>query len=136
MRTLLFGLLLCAGLLTAAVCDARCRTIPYSACALIAAAGLISFSPAHFYALILALPFWAASRGNRGGMGDVFLIAASSFALGLSRGAIGLAFGLFCFCLYYPAAAAVRRHRGEKIPASLPLAPFLAAGYLAAYFMI
>ncbi|WP_294852418.1 prepilin peptidase [uncultured Oscillibacter sp.] len=96
----------------------------------------MNFSSAHLFGLLLAAPFFIAAMRNKGGMGDVFLIAASSFALGLLSGTVGLMLGLSCFILYFLAAEATRKfgHRQDN-PASYPLAPFLAAGFIAAYFI-
>lgn len=136
MLPILQGVLFCSGLVTASVTDLKCRAIPYTACLLIAAAGLINFDPAQLWGLPLALPFYIASGFDRGGAGDIFLVAASSFTLGLKVGAMGLMLGLSCFVLYYLAATAVRKIRkcGDK-PVSYPLAPFLAAGFIAVYFI-
>ena len=136
MLRLLSGFLLCAGLLTASVTDIWSRTIPYSVCILIAAAGLMNFSPVHIFGVLLAAPFFIAAMRNKGGMGDVFLIAASSFALGLRSGTVGLMLGLFCFILYFLSVDAVRKCRQRQDnPVSYPLAPFLAVGFIAAYFI-
>jgi leader peptidase (prepilin peptidase)/N-methyltransferase len=128
--------LFCSGLLTASVTDLKSRTIPYTACLLIAGAGLIQFSPAQLWGLLLAIPFYLASGFDRGGAGDILLVAASSFVLGLKAGAAGLILGLSCFVLYCLAAAVVRKIKkcGNK-PASYPLAPFLSAGFITVYFI-
>lgn len=111
------------------------RTIPYSVCAAIAAAGLMDFSPVRLWGTVLAIPFLIASLKDRGGMGDVFLIAASCFTLGFVKGAAGLMLALVCFALYYLAAAVARKVRGKtNKPVSYPLAPFLAVGFITAYF--
>lgn len=123
-------------LLTASITDLRSRTIPYTVCALIALTGLIGYSPVRLWGLLLSVPFFIASGFDKGGAGDFFLIAASCFVLGLPRGTAGLMLGLFCFCLFYLAATAVRKRRGKKEkPVSYPLAPFLAVGFAAAYFI-
>lgn len=122
-------------LLITAVTDLKSRTIPYTACLLIAGAGLIQFSPAHLWGLLLALPFYLASGFDRGGAGDILLVAASSFVLGLKAGAAGLILGLSCFVLYYLVAAVVRKVKNcGNTPVSYPLAPFLAAGFITVYF--
>ncbi|MDD3963154.1 MAG: hypothetical protein PHU76_01700 [Synergistaceae bacterium] len=123
-------------LLTASATDLKSRTIPYSVCILLALTGLMDFSPVRLWGLFLAVPFFIASGLNRGGAGDIFLVAASCFVLGLAKGAVGLTLGLFCFCLFCLAASAVRKAKGQKEkPASYPLAPFLAVGFIAAYFI-
>ena len=86
MASVLQGTLLLIGLMSAAWTDLRRRQIYDLSGIVIAAAGLISFSPARLLGLALAVPFWLASRRGRGGMGDAFLIAASGFLLGFLRG--------------------------------------------------
>jgi leader peptidase (prepilin peptidase)/N-methyltransferase len=122
-------------LLITSITDLKSKIIPYTACLLIACAGLIHFSTAQLWGLLLALPFYLASGFDRGGAGDIVLVAASSFVLGLKTGAAGLILGLSCFVLYCLAAAVVIKIKkcGNK-PASYPLAPFLAAGFITAYF--
>ena len=130
------GALLLAGLLSAAWTDLRHRQIYDLSSIVVAAAGLIHFSPAHFLGLALSIPFALASLRGRGGMGDVFLVAASGFALGFLRGCVGLMLSLQLYCIFYLAAFAVCKLRErEQPPESCPLAPFLAAGFLAAYII-
>ena len=61
------GTIFILALTTASVSDIRDRTIPYSACILLSLAGLIPFSPANLFGLILAVPFFLASGFGRGG---------------------------------------------------------------------
>ena len=129
--TELRGALILVPLLWAAVSDLRSRTIPLAACVLLALAGLISFSPASLPCILLAAPFYVANRRGRGGEGDVWLVAAASFALGFRAGLSGLLVSLALFCLFF---LLLRFFRGRS-PETLPLAPFLAAGYAAAYFI-
>lgn len=122
-------------LASAAVTDIKSRTISYSVCAAVAAVGLIDFSPIQLLGTGLAIPFFIASMKDRGGMGDVFLIAASCFTLGPTKGADGLVLALVCFALFWLAATIVRKLGGKTDkPASYPLAPFLAVGFTTAYF--
>lgn len=122
-------------LLAAAVSDLKSRTIPYSVCIILALTGLIYFSPVRLWGLILAVPFFLASGFQRGGAGDTMLVAASCLTLGLFSGALGLMLGLSVFCLYWLAEAFVRKLRQKEKKVSYPLAPFLAAGFIAAYFI-
>ena len=122
--------------MSAAWTDLRRRQIYDLSGIVIAAAGLISFSPARLLGLALAVPFWLASRRGRGGMGDVLLIAASGFLLGFLRGVAGLMLALVLYCFFYLAVAIVRSLRGaERPPESYPFAPFLAAGFFTAYII-
>jgi len=126
------GALIFAPLLWAAASDLRSRTIPLAACVLLALAGLISFTPASLPCILLAAPFYAANRRGRGGEGDVWLVAAASFALGFWTSLSGLLVSLALFCLFF---LLLRLFCG-RAPETLPLAPFLAAGYAAAYFIL
>lgn len=136
MWTALQGILFLTGLLTAAWTDLRHRQIYDLSSIVVAAAGLISFSPARLLGLTLAVPFWQASRSGRGGMGDTLLIAASGFLLGFLRGGAGLVLALLLYCLFYLAIAALRKIRKqERPPESYPFAPFLAAGFFTAYII-
>ena len=136
MASVLQGTLLLIGLMSAAWTDLRRRQIYDLSGIVIAGAGLISFSPARLLGLVLAVPFWLASRRGRGGMGDVLLIAASGFLLGLPRGGVGLVLALLLYCFFYLAVAIVRSLRGaERPPESYPFAPFLAAGFFTAYII-
>lgn len=136
MWTALQGILFLAGLLTAAWTDLRHRQIYDLSSVVIAAAGLIHFSPARLLGLTLAVPFWLASRRGRGGMGDTLLIAASGFLLGFLRGGAGLVLTLLLYCLFYLAIAALHKiRRQERPPESYPFAPFLAAGFFTAYII-
>ena len=136
MASVLQGTLFLIGLMSAAWADLRRRQIYDLSGIVIAAAGLISFSPARLLGLALAVPFWLASRRGRGGMGDVLLIAASGFLLGLPRGGVGLVLALLLYCLFYLAIAALHKIRKqERPPESYPFAPFLAAGFFTAYII-
>jgi leader peptidase (prepilin peptidase)/N-methyltransferase len=133
-QTVLFA----AALAAATVFDLRRRMIPDGVCAVLAMAGLISFSPARLLGVLAALPFLAAAllkEGSVGG-GDIKLTAAAGLTLGLRGGVAGVIIALAAELIFAGAAnlAGELRGKGERIQA-LPLAPFLSAGFLAAYFM-
>ena len=136
MPQMISGLLFVGSLIFAGVNDLRSRTIPYSACILLTLAGLISFSPAHLLGLLLAVPFFLASGCGRGGAGDTMLIAAASLSLGFFPGLMGLAAALLLFLLFALTDRLVRKAQKRAFPKIYPLAPFLAVGFIAAYFMI
>lgn len=119
-------------LTAASVSDIRDRTIPYSACILLAVAGLIGFSPANLFGLILAVPFFFASGFGRGGAGDTMLVAAASLTLGLCPGLAGMVLALLLFLLF---AGIDKLRKHGKASASYPLAPFLSIGFIAVYFI-
>ena len=136
MWTVLQGGLLLAGLLSAAWTDLRHRQIYDLSSIVIAAAGLIHFSPARLLGLTLTAPFLLASKKGRGGMGDTFLIGASGFLLGFCHGIVGLTLALLLYCLFYLVIAALHKiRRQERPPESYPFAPFLAAGFFTAYII-
>ncbi len=137
MPSVLCGILFVSALTAASVSDIQNRTIPYSACILLAAAGLISFSPAHLFGLILAAPFFLASGLGRGGAGDTMLVAAASLTLGFRSGLAGLVLSLLLFLLFAAADRLIRHIRNRKeAPQSYPLAPFLSTGFIAAFFIL
>jgi leader peptidase (prepilin peptidase)/N-methyltransferase len=113
MPQLISGLLFVGPLVFAGVSDLRSRTIPYSACILLALAGLISFSPANLFGLLLAVPFFLAAGRGRGGAGDTMLIAAAGFVLGLGPGLAGLTLALFIFLLFALGDKLIRRIRKQ-----------------------
>ena len=128
LKPVLFILLL----LAASISDIRSRTIPYAVCVLIALTGLINFSPARLWGLLLAIPFFIASGYKRGGAGDCYLVGASSVVLGLECGAVSLIIGMTAFCLFYLAVHVTNKLKEHmEIQNSYPLAPFLSIGFLA-----
>ncbi len=133
---LLSALLFCGGLLYAAVDDIRTRTVDDRVCLCIAAAGLFSLGAASLPgALLGALPFYIGAGFGKNGAGDVFLAAACGFVLKPYRTMLGL--GLFCvfYGLYIGGWTAAAKIRCRPAPQSCPLAPFLAAGFIPAYFI-
>lgn len=128
-------------LLAASILDCRRRIIPNSICVLIAAAGLISFSPARLLGPLAALPLLIAAMGREGSMGggDIKLTAAAGLVLGFPDGLWGLALGLALAVLFHSARTLVRRLRGETAAAihrtALPLAPFLSIGFTTLFIL-
>lgn len=129
------AVLFCGGLLFAAVYDIRTRTVSDGVCILIALAGLINISPASFLgALLGAAPFYIGSGFGKNGAGDITLCAAAGFVLGPSRTIAGLTLFFVLYGLYVLTAALIARLRRRSCPKSCPLVPFLAAGFIPAYF--
>ena len=128
-------------LIMASVWDIRKREIPDTLSAFVFCTGLLSFTPDKLAGILLGLPLLIAALGKKGGMGggDIKFAAAAGFVLGLPVGTAGLVFGLSAAILYHLAICAIRRFNNMKLPAasqtSLPLAPFLSAGFITAYFM-
>lgn len=119
-------------LLGASICDLRRHEIPNIFPALIALTGLINFSPVKLFGLVLALPFYIAACCEESSMGggDIKLVAACGFLLGLPAGTLGLIIGLTATLLFH---GALRLFHWEH--RSYPLAPFLSIGFSAAFFI-
>lgn len=116
-------ILICQALTIAGVCDWMTYEIPDALHIFIAMAGLIGLQPlsALWGTLLVPLPFLiAAVKTGKIGGGDVKLMAASGFAIGVTKGLWMMVWGL-CFGILWNKAYG----RGEK---RIPLAPFLAAG--------
>lgn len=128
-------------LIMASVWDIRKREIPDTLNTLLFCTGLLSFAPDKLAGPLLGLPLLIAALGKKDGMGggDIKLTAAAGFVLGLPVGTAGLILGLSVAILYHLAIYTIRKLNNMKLPAasqtSLPLAPFLSAGFITAYFM-
>lgn len=91
----------------------------------------LSFVQAVAGALCSAFPLFLSAllvKGAFGG-GDIKLMAAAGFCLGVKRGILGLFLGLLAGGIYGLVLTAVRK-RKKKEP--IPLGPFLAFGLMAA----
>lgn len=129
--TALRCILLCSLLIIAGVCDLMTYEIPDCMHFLIAIVGLIGFHPlpALLGAVLVPMPFFiAALKTEKIGGGDVKLMAACGFALGVTAGVWMMIWGLFMALMWHTA------FRREK--QSLPLAPFLAFGGFLVMFPI
>jgi len=116
-------ILICHVLLLAGAADIAKHEIPDAFHLLIAIIGLIDFQPmeALYGLLIVPLPFLiAALKTGKIGGGDVKLMAASGFVLGVSKGFYMIILGLVMALLWNEVM-----RRGKE---SIPLAPFLALG--------
>jgi leader peptidase (prepilin peptidase)/N-methyltransferase len=133
MPLLLQGAAFFLALLGASICDLQKREIPPVFPAIIAIAGLINLSPASLFGIALCLPFLIAARRNEHSMGggDIKLVAACGFLLGLPAGMSGLVIGLTMQLLVYGAARLFRIRHGRAVP----LAPCLSIGFFAAYII-
>lgn len=126
MQIILFAALL----LAAAWIDCRRHIIPDVLNLGIALLALLCFRPENLWGILAAVPFLAAAMGGGMGGGDVKLVAACGLILGFWDTLFGCITGLFlmlCSCLVVSGGL-----RGKK---AWPMAPFLSAGFLAAYFL-
>lgn len=117
------SILLCEVLILAGAWDTATYEIPDFLHLLLAMAGMIGFQtlPALLGFVLVPLPFLiAAVKTDKIGGGDVKLMAASGFALGVTRGVWMMIWGLSMGLLWN---AVFRREKP-----SIPLAPFLAFG--------
>ena len=103
MPLLIQGTAFFLALLGASICDLEKREIPPIFPVIIAIAGLINFSPASLWGIALCLPFLIAAWRNERSMGggDIKLVAACGFLLGLPAGTLGLIIGLTVQLLVY-----------------------------------
>lgn len=127
-----FVSLLCA----ASVMDLTKRIVPNWICLGIASGSIIGFTPVKLLGFFIALPFLLAAVffGGMGG-GDIKLMAAYGLVLGLPRGLFAAVAGLSLLLLFaaiYRIVCRVQRREAKK---TFPLAPFLSAGCLLAYFI-
>lgn len=127
--TALRDILLCHMLILAGAADIATREIPDRFHLLIVLTGLIGFRPVSALSgfLLVPLPFLiAALKTGKIGGGDVKLMAASGFALGVFDGFRMMFWGLLTALLWHLIVD------GEKD--SLPLVPFLAFGCFVSLF--
>jgi leader peptidase (prepilin peptidase)/N-methyltransferase len=131
-QTVIYALLLCA----ASVTDLTKRIVPNWLCLGIAGISVIGFTPVKLLGILIALPFLLAAvfLGGVGG-GDIKLMAACGLVLGLPKGLLAAMAGLSLLLIYvviYRIVCKVQRRGAKK---AFPLAPFLSAGCLLAYFI-
>lgn len=130
MQVILFVFLLSL----ASLYDLCKREIPDWVNGAIAVVSLMCFQPVNLWGVIPSLFFLAgAMKGGIGG-GDVKLAAACGLVLGLPAALAGTILGL-SLLLFHCAASAVSIFYKKKAAAVYPLAPFLALGYMAAYYL-
>ena len=116
-------------LLFAAEYDYATHTVPDYVPVLILMAGLleVEFAPALLGLVLVPLPFVVAALMKEGsiGGGDIKLMGACGFVLGVKRGYIALMLGLFLAVLFQTAYA-------KKEDKGFAMAPYLALGCLLA----
>lgn len=131
-QAVIFIILLCA----VSVSDLKRRIIPDSLSLAIAASSLLCFSWGNLWGIAVAVPFLLAAVfcGGMGG-GDIKLMAACGLVLGLPKGLFAAAVGLDLLLLYVAGYRMYCKVRGRGAIKAFPLAPFLSAGCLLAYFI-
>ena len=129
------GVLFLLLLLSASLVDLKRREIPDWVSGGIATLSLMHVRPECLLGLIPALFFLAAAvKGGIGG-GDVKLSAACGLVLGLSGALIGTIVGLMFQLLFHLCAKCVLLFFRKQVWSAYPMAPFLAIGYAAAYYI-
>lgn len=131
-QAVIFVALLCA----VSVFDLKRRIIPDTLNLAIAASLLLCFSWSNLWGIAVALLFLLAAVfcGGMGG-GDIKLMAACGLVLGLPKGLLAAAVGLSLLLLYVAGYRMFCKVRGREAVKAFPLAPFLSAGCLLAYFI-
>lgn len=131
MQVILFVFLLSL----ASLYDLRKREIPDWVNGAIAVSSLLCFQPVNLWGVIPSLFFLAgAMKGGIGG-GDVKMAAACGLVLGLPAALAGTILGLSLLLLSHCAASVISVFYKKKAAAVYPLAPFLALGYMTAYYL-
>lgn len=134
-RTAAFILLLIA----AAVGDLRQREIPRGVIPGLYLTGLVCFDPLRLFGPLAAAPIFiiALIWKDRMGFGDVWLTAAASFVVGVQHGLWAQIIAYIALLFFYAGNRSLRKKKpGAKASDEpYPLAPFLALGFLAVYFL-
>ena len=129
------GVLFLYLLLAAAFVDLKRREIPDWVSGGIAALFLMHAQPECLLGLIPALFFLvAAVKGGIGG-GDVKLAAACGLVLGLPGALMGMVVGLMLQLLFHMCSKCVLLFFRKQVSSAYPMAPVLAIGYAAAYYI-
>ena len=116
--------------------DFKKRIVPNWINLSIAATALLSFDSQNLGGIFTALPFLLAAIfcGGMGG-GDIKLMAACGLVLGLPKGLLAAMVGLSLLLIYVAVYRIVCRVQRREAKKAFPLAPFLSAGCLLAYFI-
>lgn len=129
------GVLFLFLLLSASFVDLKRREIPNWVSGGIVALSLMHVRPECLLGLIPALFFLAAAvKGGIGG-GDVKLAAACGLVLGLPGALMGTILGILLQLLFHLGALCVLPLFRRQVWSAYPMAPFLAIGYAAAYYV-
>lgn len=131
-QAVFFIALLCS----ASVMDLIKRIVPNWICLWIAFISIIGFIPVKLLGIFIALPFLVAAIfcGGMGG-GDIKLMAACGLVLGLPKGLLAAMVGLSLLLLYVAVYRIICKVQRREAQNAFPLAPFLSAGCLLAYFI-
>ena len=124
-------------LIYAAMIDLKTRTIPDHIPVLIIFIGLIDMEPvsAVLGLMLVPLPYFimAFLKENSIGGGDIKLMGACGFYLGLQAGYVASIFGLMLAIIIHFAYSVIGN---KKVTKNIPLGPYLGVGCIIAYFVI
>ena len=126
-------------LLAVSFCDIRSREIPDSLQVAIAASTFLCFSPGNLLGILGALPYLVIALffggGHSIGGGDIKLAASTGLVLGLPGALMGMVVGLMLQLLFHMCSKCVLLFFRKQVSSAYPMAPFLAIGYAAAYYI-
>ena len=114
------ALAFCGCLMGASIYDVRHRLVDDRVCVALVLAGLITISPASFLGALA---------------GGLVIAASAGFVLGLSRTLAGLTLFAFCYALFVLGKSLVLKLSQRPTRFTCPLVPFIAAGFIPAYFL-
>lgn len=124
-------------LIYAAMIDLKTRTIPDHIPMLIILIGLIDMEPvsAVLGLMLVPLPYFimALLKENSIGGGDIKLMGACGFYLGIQAGYVASVLGLMLAIIIHFAYSVIGN---KKVTRNIPLGPYLGAGCIIAYFVI
>lgn len=129
------AVMFCGGLLFAAVYDICKREVSDGVCLLIALSGLSTAGISSIFGeFIGAATFYIGAGNGKNGAGDIMLCATAGLVLGFVRTIAGLWLFSVLFGIYVLGDALIAKLRHRPGIKSCPLVPFIAAGFIAAYF--
>ncbi|MFQ7749200.1 MAG: hypothetical protein ACLRJV_18795 [Eubacteriales bacterium] len=117
----------------ASIYDVRHRLVDDRVCVLVLA-GLITIA-ASFGGACGRAAFYLGAGLGKNGAGDTVLAASAGFVLGLSRTLAGLTLFAFCYALFVLGKSLVLKLSHRPTRFTCPLVPFIAAGFIPAYFL-
>jgi leader peptidase (prepilin peptidase)/N-methyltransferase len=123
-------------LLHGAIIDVKTKTIPDYIPLTIIISGFIGIelSSSLLGLILVPLPYFimAIIKENSMGGGDIKLMGACGFYLGLSAGTLGSIIGLFLAVIIHSSYTTITKKNMDK---SIPLAPYLGTGCLIAHMI-
>lgn len=126
MRILKTFAILCI-LLHATVTDYKKREVPYIYIILLILTALIDFRASNMLGCLLSVPFYFAQKEGRCmGGGDVLIVAALGFSLGLAPTIVTVIIGCIVFIIA-GLVSEIKKGKGKQL---FPFVPALTIGYI------